>query len=163
MNCLCGKKKLRLLHKVACGLNVQCEHERHSHKQDIAISTQCEHERHCTQKRGSYSIFTKKSHPQAYTSQSYQEHSYTYHEYHKQSRNLISSISWWSKHMREAHLYGIWYKCSLWYKNANMIWYKKWKCNMHMYINPPNRSSKRKNNSKLFSQTSKCSLVQGLG
>jgi hypothetical protein len=32
-----------------------------------------------------------------------------------------------------------------------------------MYINPPNRSSKRKNNSKLSSQTSKCSLVQRLG
>jgi hypothetical protein len=28
-----------------------------------------------------------------------------------------------AKHMREAHLYGIWYKCSLWYKDANMIWY----------------------------------------
>jgi hypothetical protein len=25
--------------------------------------------------------------------------------------------------MREAHLYSIWYKCSLWYKDANMIWY----------------------------------------
>jgi hypothetical protein len=38
-----------------------------------------------------------------------------------------------------------------------------WKCNMHMYINPPNRNSKRKNNSKLSSQTSICSLVQRLG
>jgi hypothetical protein len=35
-------------------------------KQDIAISTQFEHERHSTHKRGSYSIFTKESHPQAY-------------------------------------------------------------------------------------------------
>jgi hypothetical protein len=26
--------------------------------------------------------------------------------------------------MREAHLYGICYKCNLWYKDANMIWYK---------------------------------------
>jgi hypothetical protein len=34
---------------------------------------------------------------------------------------------------------------------------------MHMYINPPNRSSKMKNNSKLSSQTSECSLVQRLG
>jgi hypothetical protein len=32
-----------------------------------------------------------------------------------------------------------------------------------MYINPPNRSSKRKNNSKLSSQMSKCSLVQRFG
>jgi hypothetical protein len=32
-----------------------------------------------------------------------------------------------------------------------------------MYINPPNRISKRKNDSKLSSQTSKCSLVQRLG
>jgi hypothetical protein len=35
-------------------------------KQDIAISTQNEHERHSTHKRGSYSIFIKESHPQAY-------------------------------------------------------------------------------------------------
>jgi hypothetical protein len=132
-------------------------------KQDIAISTQIEHERHSTHNRGSYSIFTKRSQPQAYIPQSYQEHSYTSHEHHMQSHNLISSISWWSKHMREAHLYGIWYKCSLWYKDANMIWYINEKCNMHMYINPPSQSSKRKNNSKLSSQTSKCSLVQRLG
>jgi hypothetical protein len=65
----------------------------------------------------------KERHPQTYISQSYKEHSYTSHEHHKQSHNLISSISWWSKHTREAHLYGIWYKCSLWYKYANMIWY----------------------------------------
>jgi hypothetical protein len=32
-----------------------------------------------------------------------------------------------------------------------------------MYINPPNQSSKRKNNSKLSLQTSKCSLDQRLG
>jgi hypothetical protein len=74
--------------------------------------------------RGSYSIFIKESHPQAYTSQSYQQHSYTSHEHHKQSHTLISCISWWSKHMREGHLYGIWYKCSIWYKDANMkTWY----------------------------------------
>jgi hypothetical protein len=53
----------------------------------------------------------------------YQEHSYTSHEYHWQSHNIISSISWWAKHMREAHLYDTCYKCSLWYKDANMIWY----------------------------------------
>jgi hypothetical protein len=93
-------------------------------KQDIAISTQFEHERHSTHRRGSYSIFTKGSHPQAYISQNYQEHSYACHEHHKQSHKLIFSISWWSKQMREAHLYGIWYKCSLWYKDANTIWYK---------------------------------------
>jgi hypothetical protein len=92
-------------------------------KQDVAISTQFEHKRHSTHKRGLYTIFTKESHPQAYISQSYQKHSYSSHEHHKQSHNLISSISWWSKHMREAHLYGIWYKCSLRYKDANMIWY----------------------------------------
>jgi hypothetical protein len=66
----------------------------------------------------------KAIHKHIYISQSYQEHSYTSHEHHKQSHNIISSISWWSKHMREAHLYGIWYKCSLWYKDANMIWYR---------------------------------------
>jgi hypothetical protein len=65
----------------------------------------------------------RESHPQAYISQSYQEHSYTSHEHQKQSHNLISSISWWATHMREAHLYDICYKCSLWYKDANMIWY----------------------------------------
>jgi hypothetical protein len=65
----------------------------------------------------------KRGHPQAYISQSYHEHSYTSHEHHKKSHNLISSISWWAKHMKEAHLYGTWYKCSLWYKDANMIWY----------------------------------------
>jgi hypothetical protein len=92
-------------------------------KQDIAISTQFEHERHFTHKRGSYSIFTKRSHPQAYISQRYQEHRYTSHEHHKQSYNLISRISWWSKHMREAHLCGIRYKCSIWYKDANTTWY----------------------------------------
>jgi hypothetical protein len=92
-------------------------------KQDIAIGTQIKRGRHSTDKRGLYSIFIKRSHPQAYISQSYQEHSYTSHEHHKQSHNLISSISWWAKHMREAHLYGICYKCSLWYKDANMIWY----------------------------------------
>jgi sensor histidine kinase YesM len=81
-------------------------------KQDITISTQIEHESHSTHKRGSYSIFTKRSYPLAYISQSYQEHSYTSHEHHKQSHNLIL-----------AHLYGICYKCSLWYKDANMIWY----------------------------------------
>jgi hypothetical protein len=93
-------------------------------KQDISISSQCEHERHSTHKRESYSIFTKESHPQAYISQSYQEHRYTSHEHQKQDHNLISSISWWAKHMRGAHLYDICYKCSLWYKDANMIWNK---------------------------------------
>jgi hypothetical protein len=94
-------------------------------KQDIAISTQMEHERHSTHKRGSYSTFTKRTHPQAYLSQSYQGHSYTSHEHHKKSHNLTYSISWWAKHMREAHLYGICYKCSKWYKDPNMIWYIK--------------------------------------
>jgi hypothetical protein len=94
-------------------------------KQDIAISTQNEHERHSTRKRNSYSIFTKrKPSTSIYISQSYQEHSYTFRKHHKQSHNLISNISWWAKHMREAHLYDICYKCSLWYKNANMIRYK---------------------------------------
>jgi hypothetical protein len=93
-------------------------------KQDIAIRTQNEHERYSTHKRDSYSILTKRSHSQAYISQSYPEHRYTFHEHHKQSHNLISSITWWGKHMREAHLYDICYKYSLWYKDANMIWYK---------------------------------------
>jgi hypothetical protein len=92
-------------------------------KQHIAISTQCEHDMHSTHKRGLHSIFIKRSYRQAYIPRSYQEHSYTSHEHHKQSHILISSISWWSKHMREENLYGIWYKCSLWYKDANMIWY----------------------------------------
>jgi hypothetical protein len=91
-------------------------------KQDIAISTQLEHERHSTHKRGLYSKFIKRSHSQEYTSQSYQEHSYTSHEHHKQSHNFIYSISWWAKHMIEAHHYDICYKCSLWYKDENMIW-----------------------------------------
>jgi hypothetical protein len=133
MKCLCGKKKLRLLHNVACRLNIHDDKWifdpkwktlfQAQIKQDIAINTQIEHERRSTHKRGSYSIFTKRSHSQAYISQSYQEHSYTSYEHHKHSHNLISSISWWAKHMREAHLYGICYKCSLWYKDANMIWY----------------------------------------
>jgi hypothetical protein len=93
-------------------------------QQDIAINTQNKHEWHSTHKRGSYSIFTKESHPQAYISQSYQEHSYTSHEHHKQGHNLISIISWWAKHIREAHLHDICYTCSLWYKDVNMIWYK---------------------------------------
>jgi hypothetical protein len=92
-------------------------------KQDIAISTQNEHERYSTHKRGSYSILAKESHPQAYISQSDQEHSYTSHEHQNQGRNLISSISLWAKHIREAHLQCICYKCSLWYKDASMIWY----------------------------------------
>jgi hypothetical protein len=92
-------------------------------KQDIAISTQLDHERYSTHKRESCRIFQKESHPQAYTSQSYQEHNYTSHEHHKQRHRLIFSISWRSKHMREAHLCGIWYKCSLWAKDANMHWY----------------------------------------
>jgi hypothetical protein len=134
MKCLCGKKKLGLLHKVASRLTIHDgkwifdpkwkEHDsKHKIKQDLAISTQNQHERHSTHKRGSYSIFTKRRHPQAYISQSYQEHRYNSHEHHKQSHNLISSISWWAKHMREDHLYGICYKCSIWYKDANMIWY----------------------------------------
>jgi hypothetical protein len=125
MKCLCSIMKLRLLHKVACRLNIHdekmdlwCQMKRTwfqaQIKQDIAISTQFEHERHCTHKRGSYNIITKESHPKAYISQSYQEHSYTSHEQHKQSHNLISSLSWWTRHMRGAHLYGIWYNCSLW-------------------------------------------------
>jgi hypothetical protein len=93
-------------------------------KQDIAISKQNEYERHSTHKSGSYSIFTKESHPQAYISQSYQEHSYTSHEHHKQGHNLISSISWWVEHIRKAHLHDMCYTCSLRYKDANMIWYK---------------------------------------
>jgi hypothetical protein len=68
-------------------------------------------------------LLQNESHPQECISQSYQEHSYTSHEHHKKSHNLISIISWWAKHMREAHLYDICYKCSLWYKDANMIWY----------------------------------------
>jgi hypothetical protein len=52
-------------------------------KQDIAISAQFEHERHSTHKRGScIASFTKESHPQEYTSQSYQERKYTSHEHH---------------------------------------------------------------------------------
>jgi hypothetical protein len=38
-------------------------------KQDIAIAAQIDHERHSTHKRGSFSIFTKESYLQAYTSQ----------------------------------------------------------------------------------------------
>jgi hypothetical protein len=64
-------------------------------KQDIAINTQNEHEWYSTHKRGPYSIFTKRRHPQAYISQSYQEHSYTSYEHHKQSHNLIFSKSLW--------------------------------------------------------------------
>jgi hypothetical protein len=132
-------------------------------EQDIAISTESEHERHSTHKRGSYSIFTKRRHPQAYISQSYQEHSYTSYEHHKKSHILISSISWANKEYERT--------TSLWHmlQMQSMIqgckhdMIQKWKCSMHMYINPLNRSSKRKNNSKLSSQTSKCSLFQRLG
>jgi hypothetical protein len=86
--------------------------------------------------QGSYSIFTKERHPQAYTSQHYQEHSHTSHEHHMQCHNLISSISWRAKHMREAHLYGIWYKCSLWYRDTNATWYVR-QMKMHMNIVMP--------------------------
>jgi hypothetical protein len=74
MKCLCGKKKLRLLHKVECRLNIHDDKWiidpkktwfQEQIKQDIAISTQNEHERHSTHKRGSYNIFTKIRHPQA--------------------------------------------------------------------------------------------------
>jgi hypothetical protein len=131
-------------------------------KQDIAISTQIEHERHSTHKRGSYSIFTKRSHSQAYISQIYQEHSYTSHEHHKQSHNLISRISWWAKHMRVAHLYDICYKCSLWYKDANMIWYINKM--QHAYVQHHSQPKLIKEKQlKLSWQTSKCSLVQRLG
>jgi hypothetical protein len=71
MKCLCGKKKLRLLHKVAaCRLNIHDDRWifdqmkrtwfQAQTKEDIAISTQNEYERHSTHKRGSYSIFDKK-------------------------------------------------------------------------------------------------------
>jgi hypothetical protein len=94
MKCLCGKKKLRLLHKVACRLNIHDDKWifvpqmkrtwfQAQIKQDIAISTQFEHERHSTYKRESYSIFSKGSHPKAYIS----------HEHHKKSHNIISIIS----------------------------------------------------------------------
>jgi hypothetical protein len=111
-----AKRSFRLLHKVACRLNIHDdkwifdpkwkEHQAQI-KQDIAISTQNEQERHSTHKRGSYSIFMKRRHPQAYISQIYQEHRSTSYEHHKQSHNLVSSISWWQKHMSEAHLYGV--------------------------------------------------------
>jgi hypothetical protein len=77
-------------------------------KQDIAISTQNEHERHSTHKRGSYSIFTKESHPQAYISQSYQEHSYTSHQH--QSKVITSSLAYrgeqsiYGKHISNAYV-----------------------------------------------------------
>jgi hypothetical protein len=61
-------------------------------KQDIAISTQFEHERHSTHKRGSYSIVTNGSHPQEYTSQIYQEDSYTSYEH--QSKVITSYIAY---------------------------------------------------------------------
>jgi hypothetical protein len=51
-------------------------------KQDTAISAQFEHEAFNSQEWIMYSIFTKEIHSQAYTSQSYQEHSYTLHEHH---------------------------------------------------------------------------------
>jgi hypothetical protein len=62
----------------------------------------------------------------------------------KKSHNLKSSISWWSKHMREAHLNGVWYKCGLWYKDANMIWYKNENTTCICTSTLPNRSSMRK-------------------
>jgi hypothetical protein len=88
MKCLCDKKKIKLLHKVACRLNIHDhkwvfdpkskEHgSKQKFKQDIAISAQFEHDRHSTHERGSYRIFTK-----LYTYQSYQEHNYSSHEHH---------------------------------------------------------------------------------
>jgi hypothetical protein len=71
MKCLCGKKKLRLLHKVACRINIHDEkwvfdlqwkkHDIQAQiKQDIAIWAQFEHEMHSTRKRDSYVAFSKK-------------------------------------------------------------------------------------------------------
>jgi hypothetical protein len=84
MKCLCSKKKLRLLHRIACRLKIHningslIPNDKNWFQaqimQDIAIRTQFEHERHSTHKRVQYNIFTKERHPQAYTSQNYQEH-----------------------------------------------------------------------------------------
>jgi hypothetical protein len=71
MKCFCGKKKLRLLHKVACRLNIHDDKWvfepqmkrtwfQAQIKQDIVISAQFEHEMHSTHKRGSCIAFLQK-------------------------------------------------------------------------------------------------------
>jgi hypothetical protein len=67
----------------------------------------------------------------------------------------------WEKHISMAYDTHVVYDTMMQTCKHDMI--HKWKCNMHMYIKPSNQSSKRKNNSKLSWQTSKCSLVQRLG
>jgi hypothetical protein len=133
-------------------------------KQDIAISTQLEHERHSTHKRGSYSIFTKGSHPQAYYPKATK--STTIHLMSITSKVIISYLAYhgdqriWEKHISMTYDTNAVYDTKMQTCKHDMI--HKWKCNMPMYINPPNKSSKGKNNSKLSLQTRKCSLVQGL-
>jgi ABC-type uncharacterized transport system substrate-binding protein len=61
--------------------------------QDIAISTLIEHES-ILAKREDRIAFLQKEGIHKHISQSYQEHSHTSYERHKQSHNLISSISW---------------------------------------------------------------------
>jgi hypothetical protein len=115
--------------------------------------------------REDYIAFLQKKAIQAYISQSYQEHNYTSHEHHKQSHNLVLAYHGdqiiWEKHISMAYDTNAVYDTKMQTYKHDMI--HKWECNMHMYTNPPNRSSKGKNDSKLSSQTRKCSLVQGLG
>jgi hypothetical protein len=115
-------------------------------KQDIAINTQNEHERHYTHKRGIYSIFTKESHPQAYISQSYHEHNYTSHEHHKQGHYLISSISWWTKHI-EKYISNA-YVTNTAYDTKMQAWYDTYMEMQHAYVHLPSQP-KLKNEKQL--------------
>jgi hypothetical protein len=94
-------------------------------KHDIAISAQFEHERHSTHKRGSCIAFLQKK----------AIHKHIQHiiviKVYRTSTSLEPMIQMQPMIQRCKH---------------DMI--HKWKCNMYMYINPPNRSSKPKIDTK---------------
>jgi hypothetical protein len=161
MMCLCDKKKLMLLHKVACRLNIHDvkwifdpKWKEHVSKHKLSkvwpwaskmnvkgiLPTREDHKAFFNKVKPSTSIYIPKA-----------TKSIAIHLMSITSKIIISSLAYhgdqiiWEKHISMTYITSI-----LWYKDASMTW-NTWKCNMHMYINPPNRSSKRKNNSKLSS------------
>jgi hypothetical protein len=64
----------------------------------------------------------------------------------------------WEKHISTAYDKNAVYDTKMQACKHDTI--RRWRCNIHMYIILPNRSLERKNNSKLSSQTCKCSLVR---
>jgi hypothetical protein len=147
-------KKIMLLHKITCRLNIHDEnrvfvpewkeHDTQAQiKQDIVISARNEHARDSTHKRRSNLAFSQNiaiSH--VYTSKAYQENSYTSLEL--TSMIISSHPTYHSDQWYERSISSKAYDTNVVYdtKMLTMICYTNETCRMHMYMRYPTHSQK---------------------